>query len=132
MEKISITKYKAFNGKIFDNAPDCWLYEIEQSKKYMTNLRNFEIRFPMQQDHVNHHAYLIMSENQFNIFKAFMLNKYSDLDGMFVNYEGNGWYVVQSEDDTCWARVVKLSKVIEELKYTMNTIANKTMNFEEV
>lgn len=123
MKEITSYRYQAFDGTIFENRFDCVNYEINLANNAVGHLRKFDIHFPMQQAHVNHRAYLILSENEFAMFKQCVLNDHIEADEEYIEYEGNGWYVVQNEDDTGWARVVKLSKVIDELNDTLNTIS---------
>ena len=131
MEKIIIEKYKAFDGKIFENDKACMAYEVLKKANEKVNLRSFEIVFPMQDQVTTCRAYFIPSPNAFDIFKAFVLNEYSEFDPTYLEYDGDGWYVVQS-DDYGWARVEKLSAIIHDWCLVMDKIAQKTMDFKEV
>ena len=131
MEAIKVTRYKAFDGTLFNSPVECEVYEHKQSKAHMINLRNFEIVFPMQDQVTTCRAYFVPCPNAFEMFKTFVTGEYSEFDPTYLEYNGDGWYVLQS-DDCGWAQVTKLSEIIHDWGIVLDKIAQKTMDFKEV
>ena len=125
------TIYQAFDGTEFPNYEECQNYEVEKSKDVRVNLRNFEIEFPMQDNFTYCRAYLLQSENEFEMLKAYLFKEGYDIDDYCSDYEGNGWYVVQG-DYGGYARLFKLSDIIKDWNATLSEIVDKTMNFKGV
>ena len=71
IEKIC-TIYQAFDGNEFTNYEECENYEAEKAKEVRVNLRNFDIQFPMQDNFGYCRAYLVHSENEFEMLKAYI------------------------------------------------------------
>ena len=130
MEKISVTKYKAFDGRIFETLNDCEAYERVVVEKKIETFKNFPIAFPMQDRVTDCTAYLISSENDFNALREYIDWNFPEVYAADIDYEGNGWYVIQ--DDHCgYATVDKLSDVIHSWSVTLDEIAKHTMDFKE-
>lgn len=127
---INIIKYKAFDGTMFDNQTACMKYEIEKRKENVTNFRQFDLVFPMQDQATSCTAYLIQSEKEFEMFLALLDDEYPEFDAYWHVYEGSGWYVLQS-DECGWADVIKLSKIIQDWNKAMDKIVQHTMNNKE-
>lgn len=121
--------YVAFDGKGFFDEDECAEYESILAKTRAVNLRQFNIDFPMQDPITSCRAYKINSENEFEMFKTYLLNEYYELDPDYVEYDGNGWYLVQG-GDCGYADVYKLSNIIKEWNNVMNTIASKVVDFD--
>lgn len=122
------TIYQAFDGTEFTNFNDCNTYEQTKVKENMVNLKNFEIAFPMQDACSSCRAYKINSENEFEMFKSFIISEYCDVYDDCFFYEGNGWYVLQGYGHGS-ADVYKLSCVMKNWADTLNTIIENTMDF---
>ena len=123
------TIYVAFDGKEFDNVVECENYEFEKSKESVVNLRNFAIDFPLADSYSSYRAYLIHSENEYEMLKTYIVNDYGEAYDEDFNYKGNGWYILQG-DDSGYATLYKLSEIIEWWGGTLNKIAKLTMDFE--
>ena len=131
MEKVYITQYKAFDGKIFNTLEACEMYELQLAKKEVYNLKAFPIVFPMQDQVTDCTAYLIHSEDEFNMLKRWMDSNFSEVWVDDIDYKGHGWYVLQ--DDHCgWARVEKLTDIVMDWAKTMERISKHIDSFEEV
>ena len=123
------TVYVAFDGKEFDNVNECANYEFKKSKELVVNLRNFEIDFPLADSFSSYRAYLIHSENEFEMLKTYIISTYGEVSDGDIDYKGNGWYVLQGEDSG-YATLYKLSEIIEWWGNALNKIAKLTMDFE--
>ena len=115
------TIYQAFDGKEFTNYEECEKYEAEKAKEVRVNLRNFDIEFPMQDGFSYCRAYLVHSENEFEMLKVYILSEYSEIDDGYLEYDGNGWYVLQGEDSG-YASLFKLSNIIRDWNTTLKYI----------
>lgn len=121
MERVEIVQYKAFDGTLFNTMHDCEAYERKIFVKAVENFPQFDIVFPMQDQVTDCTAYLIHSEDEFNALKRWMDSNFSEVWVDDIYYKGRGWYVLQ--DDHCgWARVEKLTKIVEDWGYTLNKI----------
>ena len=125
----SMKIYQAFDGTEFANSEECINYETEKEKEIKVNLKNFEIEFPMQNSFTYCRAYLVKSENEFQMLKAYVLNEYGETYGDYIEYNGNGWYVVEG-DDAGHSMLYKLSSVIEDWNNTLTRIMKQTIDFE--
>ena len=125
----SMKIYQAFDGTEFTNYEECLNYEAEKAKEIKVNLKNFDIEFPMQDSFTSCRAYLVKSENEFEMLKAYILNEYGDTYDDYLEYNGNGWYVVQG-DDSGYATLYKLSTIIEDWNNTLTRIMKQTIDFE--
>lgn len=121
--------YVAFDGKEFDNETECANYEFEKSKESVINLRNFAVDFPLADPVSSYHAYLVRSENEFQMLKTYVLSEYAEAYDEDIDYKGNGWYVLQG-DGAVYATLYKLSEVIEWWGNALNKITKLTMDFE--
>lgn len=128
MERIEKTStiYRAFDGTDFLEYEECLNYEVEKSKDVKVNLRNFEIEFPMQDSFTYCRAYLVHSENEFGMLKAYLLNEYENTEEYYLEYNGNGWYVAQGEE-AGYVNLFKLSDIIKDWNATLEGIIDKTM-----
>lgn len=122
------TIYVAFDGKEFDNVAECANYEFKKSKESVVNLRNFAIDFPLADSYSSYYAYLIHSENEFEMLKAYILSVYGEAEDGYLEYNGNGWYVVDGEDSG-YASLFKLSNIIKDWNATLNEIIKHTIEF---
>ena len=127
MKEVFKKTFVAFDGKEFDDKTACLNYEQSLATCHL-NLRNFEIIFPMQDGLTTCRVYLIHSENEFNMFKEYVVHKLNGEEG-YINYEGNGWYVVQSSD--FYAEVMKLSSILQHWSRVLNAIHKKVIDMEE-
>ena len=125
--KKSCTVYQAFDGSEFTNRDECMDYEYEKAKAVKVNLKNFEIYFPMQDSFTNCRAYLVRSENEFNMLTVYIQNEYPDFDDGYADYEGDGWYVVQCAESG-YADLYKLSTIIKDWNDTLNLIVDNTVD----
>lgn len=124
MERVEIVQYKAFDGTLFNTMRDCEAYERKISEKAVENFPKFDISFPMQDQVTDCTAYLINSEDEFNELKRWMDINFSEVWVDDIHYKGHGWYVLQ--DDHCgWARVEKLTKIVEDWGATLNKIMQR-------
>lgn len=131
MEKISITKYKAFDWTMHNTLEACEKHEREISEKIMSNLRQFPITFPMQDRVTDCTAYFISSREEFDALKVYIDNNFPETFAEDIEDGGDGWYVV--EDDHCgYARIETLAEIIQDWSNVMNKIASETMIFKEV
>lgn len=73
-------------------------------------------------------AYLVHSENEFKMLKAYILSEYSEAEDGYLEYDGNGWYVVEGEDSG-YASLFKLSNIIKDWNATLNEIMKHTIEF---
>lgn len=135
MEQITTTKtqYKAFDGKIFDEKHDCMMHEHTLANDLLVNLRNFKLKFPMQQYDSDCIAYFVKSENEYKMFTGALTEKYPDAFEYddYQKYEGSGWYVTQIEESG-WVTIYKLSDIVKEWSNLLYLIVDKTMDFKEV
>lgn len=122
------TIYQAFDGTEFINCVDCNTYEKNKVKENMVNLKNFEIHFPMQDVFSSCYVYRINSENEFEMFKSFIMDEYSDVYDDWFNYDGNGWYVLQGYEHGS-ADIYKLSDIMSRWSEILKIITENTMNF---
>lgn len=122
------TIYQAFDGMEFTNYEECEKYEIEKAKEVKVNLRNFDIEFPMQDQFTYCHVYLVHSENEFEMLKAYILNEYSETDDGYLEYDGNGWYVVQG-GDSGYADLYKLNDIVKEWNGALEVILENTSKY---
>ena len=120
--------YQAFDGKEFATQNECENYEESVAKNVKVNLQNFEIEFPMQDIWTTCRAYKVNSENEFNMLKAYILYTYMDTEEDYLNYDGNGWYVIQSGDGSR-ADLYKLSDIVNGWSNTLKKIAEKVIDF---
>jgi hypothetical protein len=121
MERVEIVQYKAFDGTLFNTMHDCEAYERKIFVKAVENFPKFNIVFPMQDQVTDCTAYRINSEDEFNALKMWMDINFSEVWVDDIDYKGHGWYVLQ--DDHCgWARVEKLTKIVEDWGSTLNKI----------
>lgn len=118
------TIYQAFDGTEFTNITDCEAYERQKAKEAKVNLRHFEIKFPLQDHFASCHAYMVNSENEFEMLKAYIMSEYDETLDDYLDYNGNGWYVVCGSESG-YADLYKLSDIIRELNATLNEIASK-------
>lgn len=125
----SMKIYQAFDGTEFANHEECLSYEAEKAKEVRVNLKNFDIEFPMQDNFGYCRAYLVRSENEFEMLKAYILSEYSETDDGYLEYDGNGWYVVEGEDSG-YASLFKLSNIIKAWNVTLEEIMKRTMDFK--
>lgn len=121
--------YVAFDGKEFFNKDKCAEYESTMAKTRTVNLRQFNIEFPMPNNFYSYRAYRINSENEFEMLKVYLLDQYWDLEDYDIEYDGNGWYLVQGSDYG-FANIYKLSDVIKDWNRVMDTIASKMVDFD--
>lgn len=131
MEKITYTKYKAFDGQIFDTLEGCEAYERRASVQKIEEFKQFNISFPMQDQVTDCIVYLISSKDDFDILKNYIDDNFPEVFAEDIPYEGNGWYVIQ-DDHAGYARVEKLSDVIHNWGVTLDEIAKQTMDFKDV
>lgn len=132
MEQITVNKYKAFDGKLFDDKHDCMMYERTISDNTLANLRNFSLEFPMQQYDSRCTAYFVKSENEYKMFIGALTEKWPDAFEYedYLKYNGAGWYVTQVEESD-WVTIYKLSDIVRAWSDILNLIADKTMDFKE-
>lgn len=122
------TIYQAFDGIEFTNYEECKKYEIEKAKEVRVNLRNFDIEFPLQ-DHLTYHrVYLVHSENEFEMLKAYILNEYNETYDGYLEYNGNGWYIVGG-NDAGYADLYKLNDIVKEWNRTLEVILENTSKY---
>ena len=122
MERVEIVQYKAFDSKVFNTMWECEAHERDASEKAVTAFSKFDISFPMQDQVTDCTAYLIHSEDEFDVLKRYIDSNFSEVWVDDIDYKGKGWYVLQ--DDHCgWARVEKLIAIIEDWAHTMQKIA---------
>ena len=74
------TIYQSFDGKEFMDEKKCAEYEASKVSEMKVNLRNFTIEFPMQDSFTSCRAFLVKSENEFEMFEAYIFNEYSTID----------------------------------------------------
>ena len=130
MEIVTYTQYKSFDGKLFNTREGCEEYERRACAKKIGDLKQFYIAFPMQDQVTDCTAYLITSEDDFNAFKKYIDDDFTEVFAEDIPYDGNGWYVLQ--DDHCgYAHVEKLSAIIHDWNKTMERITQYTMDFKE-
>lgn len=131
MKTIEKTKtiYVAFDGTEFDNQIECANYESKKSQETVVNLRNFEIDFPLADSSSSYCAYLVHSENEYEMLKTYVANDYCEAYANECEYKGNGWYVLQG-NDSGFATLYKLSEIIEWWGNTLNKIVKFTIDFE--
>lgn len=131
MKTIEKTKtiYVAFDGTEFDNQIECANYEFNKSEELVVNLCNFAIEFPLADSFSSYRAYLVHSENEYEMLKAYILSGYGEAYDEDFEYKGNGWYVLQG-DDSGYATLYKLSEIIEWWDNTLSEIVKRTMDFE--
>lgn len=120
--------YQAFDGKEFTTQNECESYEESVASNIKVNLQNFDIEFPMQDTWSSCRAYKVNSENEFNMLKTYILYNYPDTEEDYLDYEGNGWYVIQSGDSS-YADLYKLSDIVNGWANTLKKIAEKTIDF---
>ena len=125
----SMKIYQAFDGTEFTNYEECLNYEAEKAKEIKVNLKNFDIEFPMQDSFTSCRAYLVKSENEFDMLKAYLFHWYGETEEEYFDYYGNGWYVVEG-DDAGHAMLYKLSTIIEDWNNTLTRIMKQTIDFE--
>ena len=63
------------------------------------------------------------------MLKAYILSEYSETDDGYLEYDGNGWYVVEGEDSG-YASLFKLSNIIKAWNVTLEEIMKRTMDFK--
>lgn len=130
MEKINITKYRAFDWTIHETLEACEKHEREMAGNTISNLRQFAITFPMQDQVTDCTAYFISCREEFDALKVYIDNNFPETFADDIEDEGDGWYVV--EDDHCgYARIKTLAEIIQDWSKTMNTIVTETMLFKE-
>lgn len=122
------TIYQAFDGKEFTNYEECEKYEAEKAKEVRVNLRNFDIEFPLQDHFTYYRVYLVHSENEFEMLKAYILNEYNETYNEDLEYDGNGWYVVGG-NNAGYADLYKLSDIIKDWNTTLEGIMRHTIEF---
>lgn len=120
--------YQAFDGREFTTQNECESYEESVSRNIRVNLQNFEIEFPMQDTWSSCRAYKVNSENEFNMLKAYIMYNYPSTEEDYLDYEGNGWYVIQS-GDADYADLYKLSNIINSWANTLKRITEHTIDF---
>lgn len=130
MEKIEITQYKSFDGKIFNSPEGCEEYERKAALKKIGDLRQFNIVFPMQDQVTDCTAYLVSSKDDFEAFRAYIDDNFPEVFAEDIQYDGNGWYVIQ-DDHAGYARVEKLSSIIRDWNVAIERITSYTMDFKE-
>ena len=119
------TIYQSFDGKEFMDEKKCAEYEASKVSEIKVNLRNFTIEFPMQDSFTSCRAFLVKSENEFEMLEAYIFNEYYNTYSDYIEFQGCGWYVVQGDDGGS-ANLYKLSDIIKDwsniLQYIFDNI----------